>query len=225
MKLNTEMITKLNPCASRFDNFKQHNPEFDSTMVEFLKLDNITYDDKIWVATKLLTKNQLVNWSILCAESVKYLFESKYPNDKCLTELFNYLKSGLDFENLTEVQRTEVIRLRSATYATYAASAADATYAAADAAAAYAAADAAADAAYAAYAAANAAYAATYAATYAAAAAYAAYAAANAAYATTATAAATYAAADAAADAAAAYAADRKEQNNLNLLYLISVIN
>jgi hypothetical protein len=202
MKLNTEMITKLNPCASRFDNFKQHNPEFDSTMVEFLKLDNITYYDKIWVATKLLTKNQLVNWSILCAESVKHIYESKYPNDKSLSELFDYLKSGLDFENLNKVQRSKVTRLRSAAYvATYTA----ATYAAADAAAAYAAADAAADAA-AADAAANAAYAAAYAATYAADSTY------------------------AAAYADAAYAADAanaalKAQNDLNMLYLISVIN
>jgi hypothetical protein len=208
MKLNTEMITKLNPCASRFDNFKQHNPEFDSTMVEFLKLDNITYYDKIWVATKLLTKNQLVNWSILCAESVKHIYESKYPNDKSLSELFNYLKSGLDFENLTEVQRTEVIRLKSATYAAtdYAAAAYVAAYAA--------------DAAYAAaYAAAYVTYA--YAVAYAAdAAAYATYAAANAA-----DAAATYATANADAAAYIIYNTAKKAQNDLNLLYLISVIN
>jgi hypothetical protein len=217
VKLNTEMITKLNPCKSRFDNFKQHNPEFNSTMVEFLKLDNITYYDKIWVATKLLTKNQLVNWSILCAESVKHIYESKYPNDKSLSELFNYLKSGLDFENLTEVQRTEVIRLRSNATATYAA--AYATYTA--------------DAAYATYTAAAAAAYATSAAAYATTAANATYAAANAAAATTYAAAdaaatyaaAAYAAADAAADAAATYNATRKEENDLNLLYLISVID
>ena len=175
MKITIGMIEKLNPCEPRFDNFKNHYPSYEGDFRDFLALENITYEDKVWVASKLLNKNQLVHWSIFCAESVKHIFENKYPDNKCLTVLLDYLKNIPDFNNLSAEVKKKIWELRRP-----AADAADAAYAAA----AYAAADADADAdaaaaADAAYAAADAAYAAAYAVDAAYAAAYAA----NAAYA------------------------------------------
>jgi hypothetical protein len=194
MKINAALIKTFNPCQDRLDNFLQHYADFNGEFHEFLALENITYNDKVWVGCRLLTKNQLVQWSIFCAESVKHLFEAKYPDNKCLTELFDYLKSIEDFETLTEEQRESIAKLRRTAYAaaSYAAYAADAAFYAA---------------AYAAYAA-DAADAAFYAAAYAADAAF--YAAAY--------------AADAAAAAYDAADAAKEEQRNLNLLYLASLI-
>jgi len=192
MKLTIGMIADLKPCESRFNNFKEHYPDYEGDFRDFLALENITYEDKVWVATRVLTKNQLVPWSIFCAESVKHIFENKYPDNKCLTVLLDYLKNIPDFNNLSAEVKEKIWKLRkpaydAATAATAAAHAATAT---------------------AAYAADTAAYAAV-----------------DAAYAATAATAAAHAAAYAAVDAAYANAVDaREEQQNLNLLFLASLI-
>ena len=188
MKITTDMISKLNPCESSFNNFKKHYPNYEGDFRDFLALEDITYDDKVWVASRILNRNQLVHWSILCAESVKHIFENKYPDNKFLTVLLDYLKNIPDFNNLSAKVKKKIWELRRpvAAYATYAAYAANA---------------------------------AAYAAAYASYAAYATYAAAAYAYATDAAAYATYAA-----DAAVADADAREEQQDLNLLLLISLI-
>jgi len=82
MKINKDVIQKLNPCKDRIDNFITHYGTKDYTLKGFLSLDEITYTDKIWVVTKLFTQEQNVKWSIKCAESTLDNFEKLYPEDK-----------------------------------------------------------------------------------------------------------------------------------------------
>lgn len=100
------------------------------------------YMDIIEVVVPLLTLNQKVRFATLCARSVLYIFEEKYPDDKCPRDCLDFLDSIEDFESLTEEQREKLRKHRNDTAYT----AADTAYTAADAAA-YAAAYAAADAA------------------------------------------------------------------------------
>ena len=215
MQLSKEVISKLNPCTDRWNNYLKHYENFTGSLDEFLELENISYSDKIWVGVRLLNKNQKVHFGLLCAQSVAELFNDKYPDDNRVNDLLNYMMKIEDFSNLTNDQVREIERLANAAYAAAnaanaAANAANAAANAANAAAnvaAYAAANVAANAAnaaaYAAYAAANvAAYAAANVAAYAAYAA--AYAAAN-------------VAANVAANAAANAAAVREKQQNHNL--------
>ena len=164
MKISTEIIKSLNPCLRRFNNYVEHYSDFNGTLEDFVMLENITYLDKIWVITKLFTKEQNVKFAIKCASSVLNIFEERYPKDKrprqALEAAENYLIS-----TDTDTAAAADAAYAAAAYAAaaYAAAAADtayaaATYAAAAAYAAYAAAYAAT------YAAAAAAYAATYAA-------------------------------------------------------------
>ena len=198
MLITNDLISSLNPCKDRHDNYKNAYLGVELTLDDFLDSDKISYTDKIWVSCKLLTATQARTFAILCAESVLHIFEAKYPNNKAPRELLDYLKT-IDWLAVTEMQQIEIKRLRYA-----AAAAAHAATYAADAAAAHAA-TAAAD-----TAAAAASYDADAAASYAAdaAASYAAHAADAASY--------------DAADTAAAYAADaaRKNQEDLNLTYL-----
>lgn len=127
MLITVDLIKSKNPCKSRFDNFLNHYPNFEGDLVTFLSLENITYSDKVWVACRILSKNQLVKWSIMCAESVRHIYENKYPDSKVLSDLFDYLNSISDFNNLTEDQKIKIRELRKA--AAYAADAA-AAYAA-----------------------------------------------------------------------------------------------
>lgn len=131
MRINVEIISKLGPCESRFNNFKEQYPNFDDHFHEFLKLENITYDDKIQVSVRLLSKNQLVKWSIMCAESVLHIFEEKRPEDKRVRECLELLDSFSDFENLSVQEKQKICTAANAAYA--AANAANAAYAAANA--------------------------------------------------------------------------------------------
>lgn len=80
-KINKNIILTLKPCKDRFNNFITNYPDFNGDLKDFLYLDNITYSDKVWVFTRLATHIQNVKWSLLCAESIIHLYETKYPKD------------------------------------------------------------------------------------------------------------------------------------------------
>lgn len=82
MKINRKLIEKYNPCVSRFKNFLSHYHHFDGEVTEFLALDKISYTDKIWVMTRLLSKEQNLKLTLTCVEPVLSQYELKYPNDK-----------------------------------------------------------------------------------------------------------------------------------------------
>ena len=79
MKINKEIIQKLNPCDDRFNNYVNHYGKSNFTLEDFIVFENITYSDKVWVVTRLFTKEQNIKWSILCASKVLSIFENKYP--------------------------------------------------------------------------------------------------------------------------------------------------
>ena len=84
MQINLSIINNLSnkPCIERLESAFLHYKDFDGNLSEFIALDKITYHDKVWVIKNLLSKPQLVRWGVLCAESVLYIFEDKYPDDK-----------------------------------------------------------------------------------------------------------------------------------------------
>ena len=143
--ISNQTIADMKPCSDRHENYLKHYKGEVHSLRVFLSLEEITYNDKTWVLSKLLTKNQSVRWAIMCAESVLGIFEKRYPENKAPRKVIDYLKSLDSYESLTEKQIQTIRQLRhDATAAAYAAAdaadaAADAAYAAAAAAAAYAA--------------------------------------------------------------------------------------
>lgn len=81
MKINKEVISKLNPCKDRFDNFVKFYGDKEFTKSQFMGLKNISQFDKMWVAFRLMPKGSSVLCAADIAESVLHIFESKYPND------------------------------------------------------------------------------------------------------------------------------------------------
>lgn len=67
MKINTEIIRKLSPCKERFNVYLKHYAEFDGSMVDFLELDKITAEDKIWVSVRVLPRFLVEVFAIDCA--------------------------------------------------------------------------------------------------------------------------------------------------------------
>ena len=80
--INKQVLHDLKPFLGRWENYLEHYSNFEWSFEEFLKLDKISYDDKIFVVKKLIPKRVLVLWACLCAESVLHLFEEKFPEDK-----------------------------------------------------------------------------------------------------------------------------------------------
>lgn len=95
-KINKEVISNLNPCEDRFDSFLKHYSDFSDNLEAFISLDKITHKDKLWVLTKLFTKEQNIKFALKCAYSVLHIFETEYPEDKrprnTLEAVENYLK-------------------------------------------------------------------------------------------------------------------------------------
>jgi len=53
-QINTKIIKKLKPCKDRFDNWIEHYDSFQGSLIDFLHLEKITPQDKIWVAVRLM---------------------------------------------------------------------------------------------------------------------------------------------------------------------------
>jgi len=73
MQITIENVQALNPCRSRFENFTKEYPGFDGSHPMFLSLEKITYSDKVWVMTRLMSHEQNSLWAAACAESVLHL--------------------------------------------------------------------------------------------------------------------------------------------------------
>ncbi len=52
MKVNKEFIKQFNPCSDRWNNYLKHHGNWAGNLRGFLKLKNITTDDKVWIFTQ-----------------------------------------------------------------------------------------------------------------------------------------------------------------------------
>ena len=133
MQITTELIKSFKPCADRFNNFKSNYPNYNNKLEDFLSLDKISFNDKIWVSVRLMTDEQKITYALKCAESVLHIYE-KLNNDGVLRKELNAYMLERTEENRTKLK----IAANAAANAAYADAAAHAAYASAAANAAYA---------------------------------------------------------------------------------------
>ena len=67
IKVDSQIIASLNPCKDRLDNWTKHYSGFKGDLVKFLDLKDITSQDKIWVAVRLLPRFLAEVFAIDCA--------------------------------------------------------------------------------------------------------------------------------------------------------------
>ena len=96
---------------------------FNGSIKDFLSLDNITYPDKVWVCTRLMTRNQKFQFAVACATSVIDIFNVKYPTDSRMRDLITFMQQISNIETLSDENREKLFKLR-ADAAVYAADAA-----------------------------------------------------------------------------------------------------
>jgi len=68
-QINTEILKSLNPCEDRYKVWLEHYKNFNGTILEFLDLDRISAQDKIWVAIRMMPRFLVEVFAIDCAFS------------------------------------------------------------------------------------------------------------------------------------------------------------
>ena len=121
MKLiNIEYLKSLNPCKDRLNNAIKHYSTFEGDILDVLYLDNISSDDKIWIAIRSLPDNILHRFVIECAYSTLDNYEKKYPNDsrprKAIEAKVAWLNNEISNEELRKAQSASHSASRSASH-------------------------------------------------------------------------------------------------------------
>ena len=97
-EVTIDKIKRLNPCQGGIDNFESKYPGYNNTLEHLLSLEDISYSDKIWLATKVLDKMTLVQWSLDCATFVVDNFNKEFPNDNRINETLNVIQQYINGE-------------------------------------------------------------------------------------------------------------------------------
>ena len=67
IKVNSEIIKSLRPCEDRLVNYLKHYNELNFDILEFLALDKISAEDKVWVSVRLMPVNLVQRFAMDCA--------------------------------------------------------------------------------------------------------------------------------------------------------------
>jgi len=65
--VNSDIIKSLTPCEDRLVNYLNHYNELNFDILEFLALDKITAEDKVWVLVRLMPINLVQKFAMDCA--------------------------------------------------------------------------------------------------------------------------------------------------------------
>ena len=64
LRINKTIIEALKPCEDRWRNYLRYHADFDGTILEFLHLDRITEEDKVWVSVRVLPREPVEIFAI-----------------------------------------------------------------------------------------------------------------------------------------------------------------
>lgn len=103
MKINKEIVKNLAPNRGLHDNYLKFYGDKEFTKAQFMGLKNIRHEYKLWVASRLMTKEQNVNMAIEAAESVLPILEDRYPDDKGPRQSIDISKKILKDPDITNV--------------------------------------------------------------------------------------------------------------------------
>jgi len=96
MKINKHVIKKLFPCSDRYENYLKFYGNKELTKSQFMGRKNITQEDKLWVAFRLMPKENIQQAAADIAESVLSIYESKYPRDSRPKDAIMAARTGIN---------------------------------------------------------------------------------------------------------------------------------
>ncbi len=78
MTINTKILRELKPCKDRLENWLLHYKDFEGDFIEFLELEKLTPQDKVWVAVRVLPRELLEVFVIDCASRALLYGDTAY---------------------------------------------------------------------------------------------------------------------------------------------------
>lgn len=105
MKIDTKYILSLNPCRDRLDNYLKHYKDFSGSLIDFLNLDKITWEDKIWVLFRedsLLPEKLMREFAFICASRAVDNCDIEEVKEFFTLVLFIYESGDLDLLDSSE---------------------------------------------------------------------------------------------------------------------------
>lgn len=94
MKINKKIIETLNLRKDKFDKFIKHYGDKTFTKQQFMDLKNITHEDKVCIAFKLIPKENIKFVTENIAETVLQFYETEFPNDDRLRKAIEEARNG-----------------------------------------------------------------------------------------------------------------------------------
>ena len=113
-KITIDLIKKYRPCKDGIKNFENKYSKYNDTLENLLMLEDISYSDKVWLATKVLDKMTLVQWSLDCALMVVDNFNKEFPDDNRINETLEVIKQYINGEVDESAARSAWSAARSA---------------------------------------------------------------------------------------------------------------
>lgn len=117
-KVTIPIIKEFNPCQSGLDNLIKHYPKLNMLMSEFLALEQIPYNDKIWLTNIIVDRIILKQWAVECAEQVLSNYNELFPKDNRLTDCIETTKRYLEGNESIANVKTAMFAARSAAKST-----------------------------------------------------------------------------------------------------------
>ena len=121
--INKQQLKDLCACKDGFKRFTKstHNTEYDVNVIDLIGSD-VTTNDLLWLAGKILPKKKIAQFAVDCAESVIHLSENKEVSQNCI----DVAKAVIENDNITNRNDARDAAAAadadySATYADYAA--------------------------------------------------------------------------------------------------------
>lgn len=87
IRINKNVIAKLNPCQPRFDNYLKHYSDFNDDILKFLDLKNISFAFKLWVTLHVIPRHLVEVFAIDCAFAAREYVTDMYYFDHYSTEV------------------------------------------------------------------------------------------------------------------------------------------
>jgi len=93
--VDLEVIKSLVPCLDRYENYFHHYEYFEGSLEDFLDLNELTHNDKLWVSLRLIPRFLIEVFAIDCA--VAAAAYAAYANAVAYADYAAYANAGADY--------------------------------------------------------------------------------------------------------------------------------
>ena len=113
--MNLKEIEELGPCTEGWDNLVKHYPKWKGTLLEFMDLDKIPDEDKVWLFASCMIDNDIKKeFAFICAETAMQHTDKKEIHTFHTLNLLDYESGTYDYATRSAANSAAVSAANSA---------------------------------------------------------------------------------------------------------------